>query len=395
MNDYRALFPYFGNNPFTTYLDSANTSQVLGETLDSLDAFYRIHNYNVGRATYAGARYVEELKQVATEKAASFLGAAPEQIIFTSGATEGLNMVAQSFNDWLNVEGKYANVLTTKLEHASLLLPWLVASRVNLCYAELNDDYTFSMTKFKKAIEEYKPAVVLLSSMTNTTGEIRPLKEIGELCSRKGIVLVIDHAQGAAHFSINVQDLKIDFLAFSFHKMYGTKGVGVLFAKNAGFLECSRLGGGMNQYYDESTIEPMPSNDRFYAGTINMPGIYANIHSIDFLMDNWANIQKIEKYLAIYARELLSRVPGINILSVPESPILLFKIENIEAIDIANELAERDICIRAGNHCAKLTPFGLSTCRVSLGVYNTPEELEGLYQALMEVTQCLNEQKTL
>lgn len=395
MNDYRALFPYFGNNPFTTYLDSANTSQILGETLEALNAFYLFHNYNAGRAGYAGARFVDELKAQATKKAAEFIGATEEQVVFTTGATESLNMIAYSLCDWLETYDLYYTLITTELEHASALLPWMMSPRITIEYAKLNNDYTLDMEALRTQVKNNPlPCIVLVASMTNTTGEIRPLKEIGELCAETGSIFVVDHAQGAAHFPVNVEDCHIDFMGFSLHKMYGPKGVGVLFAKHLPIIETFKYGGGMNESYNKAG-KIIPSKDRLYAGTIDMPGIYASIHSFDFLMDNWAKVQKIEKYLSIYAFKLLSRIDGINILSKPESPILLFKIENIEALDIMYELSERDICIRAGNHCSKLTPFGLSTCRVSLGAYNTPQEIENLYHALLGVTRCESEQKKL
>lgn len=390
MNEYRALFPYFVNGSgkdFVTYLDSANTSQILKTSLDALTAFYAFHNYNTGRAGYAGGRFVDELKSAATKKAAEFIGAESKQVVFTSGATESLNMIVQSLLSWLEMYNLHYTVITSELEHASTTLPWLEHSQVDVEYVKLKEDYTLDLEALEKQIKNSaNPCIVHLASMTNTTGEIRPLREIGQICAETGSIFIVDHAQGAAHVPINVKECNIDFLGFSLHKMYGPKGVGVLYAKHMSMIVPSKLGGGMNETYDR-TGNIVFSEDKLYAGTINMPGIYASIHAFDFLMENWENIQKIEKYLAIYAFKLLSKIKGINILSKPESPILLFKIDDIEALDIMYGLSDYDIYIRAGNHCSKLTPFGLSTCRVSLGIYNTLEDIEDLYGGLKGIVE--------
>lgn len=389
MANYKNEFPFFESNPGIAYLDNANTTQIHKSVLDAINAFYTHFNYNIGRAGYRGARQMAQIKEWAQLGAAKFLNAKKEQIIFTSGATEGLNLVASSFVYWGEKQNKKFKVLTTKLEHASLFLPWLDSKKAEFSFLKLNNDYTFNLDFFKEELEKNLPDVVLLSSMTNTTGEVRPLEEIGKLCKQYGVVFIVDHAQGAAHVQIDVEKMNIDFLAFSLHKMYGPKGLGVLFAKNPFFLKPSRVGGGMNKWFTETNMEYQDSLDRFYAGTENLEALCGAVEIFNFFEENWGGIKSIELYFGTFMYKLLQKIPNIEIYSVPNSTIFLFNIKDIEALDVMNYLDRENICIRAGNHCSKLTKelFGLSTCRVSLGVYNDENDLAALYHALKKLTE--------
>ena len=389
-NDFQKLFPYFEQNKKFTYLDSANTSQILGSCLSSMIKVYSNYNYNIGRASYSGARWTQQLKDWSLKVYADFIGTKPDNIILTTGATEGLNLIAYSYCSMLHKIKKKAVLLTTKLEHASAIMPWMVFGKniVDIKYIDLKEDYTLSIENFNKAVEEYNPDIVLLSSMTNTTGEIRPIKEIGAITKEKHITFIVDHAQGAAHVPINVTECNIDFLVFSLHKMYGPKGIGVLYAKIPNFIRPMKVGGGMNKYFiPEGEFEFLDSNDKMYAGTENVPSAFAGTDAALTLSQSWDIIQMQDLYLGLFAHRLLSKLPKIKIYSNPQSPILLFNIDGFEALDVMNYLDKKNIFIRAGNHCSKLTKdlFGLSTCRVSLGIYNSEEDLMKLYKALKEM----------
>ena len=389
MNDFRSYFPFFENNKDITYLDNANTSQILGSCLSANIKFYSNYNYNIGRAGYAGARYAQQLKDWASQAAAVFFNTKPENIVFTTGATEGLNIIVKSFAPMFNRMNKSVTVLTTELEHASAILPWMTYIKdINIKYIKLTEDYRLTIDNIKAGIEEYNPDILLLSSMTNTTGEIRPIREIGELARQYAVPFIVDHAQGASHFPIDVEECDIDFLVCSLHKMYGPKGVGILYAKRPEFLKPIKVGGGMNKWFDkDGQFEFMEGNERLVAGTENVPNIFSSIEALEFLSKNWEQIEYNDIYLGVYAHKILSRLPKIKIYSNISSPILLFNIEGFEALDVMNFLDKKKIYIRAGNHCSKLTKdlFGLSTCRVSLGIYNTEEDLQKLYFALKEM----------
>lgn len=399
MNDMREHFPYFEYNKDIAYLDNANTTQILGSCLSAYIKYHYNYNYNIGRASYTGARYSQQLKDWALETAGAFFSTNKDNIIFTSGATEGLNIIAHSFCTMFKRLHKKAIVLTTELEHASAVLPWMAFGKgfVELKYIPLTEDYRLTMDNLKMAIEEYNPDILLLSSMTNTTGEIRPLKEIGTLAKEKNIPFIVDHAQGAAHVPINVEECNIDFLSCSLHKMYGPKGVGILYAKKPGFLKPIKLGGGMNKWFNtDGEFELQDNNEKFAAGTENVPADFCAIEAMNFLMKNWEEVKLHDLYYGTYAYKLLSRLPKIKIYSVPNSSIILFNIDSFEPLDVMNYLDKKNIYIRAGNHCSKLTSnlFGLSTCRVSLGIYNTEEDLIRLYKALKEMIGdelCLND----
>lgn len=389
MNDMRDYFPFFEYNKDITYLDSANTSQILGACLSSYIKYHYYSNYNIGRASYTGARHSQQLKDWALQSAADFFGTKKDNIIFTSGATEGLNIIAKSFVSMFKKMKLKPAILTTELEHASAILPWMALFKdIDIKYIKLTEDYRLTVDNLKAAIDEYNPDILILSSMTNTTGEIRPLKEIGEITKEHKITFIVDHAQGATHVPVDVQECNIDFLTCSMHKMYGPKGVGILYAKRPEFLRPIKFGGGMNKWFNKNNeFELLDNNDRFYAGTENAPSEFCAMEAIAFVKNNWEQIRVHDIYLGTYLYKLLLRLPKIKIYSVPNSSICLFNIDGFEALDVMNYLDKKNIYIRAGNHCSKLTGdlFGLATCRVSLGIYNTEEDLIRLYKALKEM----------
>lgn len=391
MEEIRKKFPFFQYNKDIVYLDNANTSQIYGPCLSQINKIYCETNYNIGRSGYEGARKAQTLKEDSQKIFADFIGALPEQIIFTTGATEGLNLIAYSLCKKAIEQNRKLTILTTELEHASALMPWMAfgQNNIQLHYLKLQDDFSLpDADEIKATIEKIKPDILLLSSMTNTTGEYRNIKEIGEIAQTHNVLFIVDHAQGAAHLQIDVRECHIDYLAFSTHKMYGPKGVGILYAKNPDTIVPIKYGGGMNKFYEyDGNYELADGLSRMYAGTENVPNIRAAAECVNFLKSQWTSISSKEIYLGLFAYQLLSKLPGVTIYSKNTSPIILFKIEGYESSDIMDFLSEKNIYIRAGNHCAKLTKslFGLSTCRVSIGIYNTEDDIYKLYSSLKEM----------
>ena len=390
MNDMKAYFPYFEYNKDITYLDSANTSQILGSCLSSYIKYHYMCNYNVGRGSYLGAKQAQQIKDWAIDSAARFINAPSESIFYTTGATESLNIITYSFCRLAKQMKKKLVLLTTRLEHASAILPWMVLGKncIDIKYIDTKEDYSIDVECVSKAIEEHNPDILLLASITNTTGEIRPIKEIGELTKEKKITFIVDHAQGAAHLPINVEECNIDFLAFSLHKMYGPKGVGVLYARSPKFIKPIKFGGGMNKYFEDTgDYDFLDTNDRMAAGTENVPAMYASIDAFEFLFQNWDEVKMHDFYLSNYAHKLLARLPHIKLYSKPNSSIILFNIGDLEPLDVMEYLSKKKIYIRGGNHCAKMTKdlFGLATCRASIGIYTTEQDIENLYKALKQL----------
>ncbi len=405
-NTIKKFFPFYEKEHGINYLDNANTTQILGSSLEMMDTIYKRCNFNLGRTSYQGAKVAQQVRDESAAIIADFIGATPDNIIFTSGATEGLNYIADSFCNYYASEGRKGVLLTTELEHASAILPWIMFGKniFEIKYIKLEEDYNLTEDNIKAAFIEHQPNVLLLSSMTNTTGEKRDLKLIGSIAKHFGVPFIVDHAQGAAHMSIDVREQNIDFLAFSGHKMYGPKGIGVLYARNLDTLKMQRFGGGMNKTYGLSEqgtfFLPQDGVERFQAGSENFPAICGLSTATEFIKDNIKDITNHEIFLSKLCLTLLERIKGVRIHSTKEwdTSIVLFTIDDYEASDIMDFLDKREIYIRAGNHCSKLTGnlFGLSTCRISVGAYNTEDEIIALYKALVEMLggekKCLKEE---
>lgn len=401
----REQFPFFEENSDICYFDNANTTQILGPSLSSMIKYYYNYNYNYGRAAYEGVKRNEKMLDISYEVFAKFLNTKKENLIFTSGTTESMNIIANSLCQKLFMQkrDKKAILLTTELEHASSVLPFMVLGKkyIDIKYIPLDEKYSFSLETLEQEIIKHRPDFLLLSSMTNTTGEIRDIESIGTLAKNYNIIFIVDHAQGASHFLIDTEKSNIDYLAFSMHKAYGPKGVGILFAKNLNEIIPTKFGGGMNEIFDtDGKYSFLKDKDRLWAGTQNLPGIFASLNSINFLYNNIIDIRKRETFLGAYCYRLLSTIPGIKLYSAFPSPIILFNIEGYESFEIMNFLNKNNIYIRAGNHCSKLTKdlFGLSTCRISLSIYNTEEEINKLYKILKQMVsngdeECLKLEK--
>lgn len=323
-----------------------------------------------------------------------FIGAKEDEIVFTNNTTDSLNkLVIGFFEKYLN-EGD--EVLLTKSEHASNVLPWFeLQKRKNIVinYIPLDENLTVTIDNVKKTISD-KTKVISLAHVTNVIGDERPIKEIASLAHSKNILVVCDGAQSVPHIKIDVKDLDIDFLAFSAHKMLGPTGIGVLYGKEE-YLNQFRpviVGGGMNVTftYDGSvTYSDIP----FFleAGSPNVAGIIAFGNSIKYLND--VGMDKIENYVLNLRRYALSKLEEISEIKVYnkniDTSIITFNYNGISSTDLALYLNKYNICVRAGTHCAKILKDELGindTCRISLYLYNTKEEIDYLINILKNIT---------
>ena len=381
------------------YLDNAATTQKPRSVVSEIVDYYTKYTANAHRGDYDISLKVDEKYDGVREKVRDFINAeTSKEIIFTKGSTESFNMIIFGF--MANYLKKEDRVLLTKGEHASNILPWLTLSKkigFTIDYIDLEDDYSVSIEKVKEKIYE-NTKVISIAHISNSIGDLRPVKEIGEICKRNNILFVLDATQSIGHLKVDVLDLNVDFLGFSAHKMLGPTGVGVLYGKLNLLEELVPIeyGGGMNiSFSSDGEYELKSLPNRLDAGTRNIEGVIGLGAAIDYLESvGLDRIHEYEMNLKRYLVERLSTVPNIKIYNKSlDTGVLLFNINNYFSQDVAIYLNKFNICIRAGNHCAKMLQEAIcdtNTCRISLYFYNTKEEIDILVNALMNQDKILD-----
>lgn len=373
------------------YLDNAATSLKPKILSQKVSDYYNNYSANASRGDYKIALLVDNEILNTRNKIKDFINASSsDEIIFTSNATDSLNKIVFGYFRY-NLKDN-DEVLITKAEHASNILPWFELSNeinINVNYIPLNENYEITLDNVKKSITK-NTKVISLAYISNVVGDIRPIKEIIEYAHKLGIKVVVDGAQAVAHMKIDVIDTDIDFLAFSAHKMCGPTGLGILYGKkellNNLYPTC--FGGGMNASFTFDRItkyKSLPS--KLEAGTLPIASIIGFGSVIDYLNNiGMDNIYNYEKELRNYAIDRLSEIENIEIYNTnSKSGIITFNYKDIFPQDLAIYLDKYNICVRAGNHCAKLLKDELkikNTCRVSLYFYNTKEDIDALVKAL-------------
>jgi cysteine desulfurase/selenocysteine lyase len=380
----RDEFPIFKKHPEWIYLDSAATAQKPQCVIDALTKFYSEDYATVHRAIYRYSLHASEQYRETRLTAARFLNASPDEIIFTKGTTDALNLVAQSYGRKVLKPGD--EILITEMEHHSNLVPWqMIAKETGATLRYIPFD-TRGVLEWEGTITP-RTKIVALAHVSNVTGTIHPIRAIADAAHAVGAKLVVDGAQAAPHLKIDVQALGADFYAFSSHKCYGPTGVGVLYGKKELLEEMPPLQGGgdmIERVELEETSYQLPPL-RFEAGTPSIAGVIGLKTALEF----------VEKHrhpdtLLGFATEKLLKIPGLKIIgTAPEKgPILTFHIEGVHPLDIATLLDLKNISIRSGHLCAQplLRKFGLTAAaRASFGLYNTREEVDQLIEAVMEV----------
>ena len=381
------------------YLDNAATTMKPNSVINAIVDYYTKYTANAHRGDYDNSLKVDQEYEGAREKVKKFINAKRlEEIIFTKGSTEAFNMIIFGFMS--NFLTKDDEVLLTKGEHASNILPWINLSKkigFTIKYANLTEDYEVTIENLEKEITN-KTKVIAIAHITNTIGDVRPVEKIGKLCKKRNILFVLDATQSIGHLKMDVQKYNISFMGFSAHKMLGPTGVGVLYGKKE-LLEKivpMEYGGGMNETFSSSgeyTLKKLPA--RLEAGTRNIAGVIGMGAAIDYL--NKIGMDKIHQYemeLKKYLIEKLSAIPNITIYNKNnKSGVLLFNVGKYFSQDVAIYLNQFKICIRAGNHCAKMLQEVIcvsNTCRVSLYLYNTKAEVDKLANALKNQDKILD-----
>jgi len=381
------------------YFDNGATTLKPKCVIDAINDYYSNYSANAHRGDYDISYKVDTLFEDTRIKIAQFINSDKSEVVFTYGCTDSLNIISNGL--FKNVLNKDDEVLLSLSEHASNVLPWFKLAKeigIKVNYIDLDDDLSITLDNVKKAITD-KTKVISLAGMTNVIGDIRPIKEICEYAHKHNIYVVVDGAQSVPHTKVDVKELDCDFLCFSGHKMCGPTGIGVLYGKKELLdqIDPVRLGGGMNESFDsidEVYLKEVPT--RLEAGTPNIAGVIGLGSAIDYLNNvGMDNIHKYELELKEYLVSKLINIPHIQIVNKnSKSGVLSFNVEGVFAQDVAYYLNKYNICVRAGNHCAKILKNAIgikNTVRVSLYFYNTKEEIDKLVELLIDKNKIVNE----
>lgn len=394
---HREDFPML--NQDIIYLDNGATTFKPQCVIDKMNEYYEKYSANAHRGDYSISYKVDVEYENARKTVAEFIGADTDEIVFTSGDTASLNYIATGFFDNLLEPGD--EIIITNAEHASNVLPWFrLANKHNLKinYIPLDSNLHVTLENLKTVVTP-KTKVIAIAEITNVVGDVRPIKEITDFAHENNIFVVVDGAQSVPHKSVNVKETGIDFLAFSGHKMCGPTGIGVLYAKREllSNIEPLILGGGMNESFDnENEIYLKEIPHRLEAGTPNIAGAIGLGEAVKYLSNiGMDKIAIYEQKLKEYLTNKLKQIPYINIVNEEaDSGIVAFNVEGIFSQDVAYYLNKYNICVRAGNHCAKILKKSIgvkNTVRVSLYFYNTYEELDALVELLSNKDKIMKE----
>ena len=391
----REDFPFFGGSDLA-YLDNSATSQRPRCVMEAEAEYYYHHNSNPFRGLYQLSIDATERYEAARVKVAGFINAASDrEIIFTRNASESLNLVAYSLGEMCLKEGD--EVITTVVEHHSNMLPWRLAAErhgASIKYLECEEDGSFLPEKLEALVNE-KTKIVAMTGMSNIFGRVNDIKTFAAIAHKKGAYFVMDGAQSVPHSVTDVQDLDVDFLAFSGHKMLAPFGIGVLYGKEALLKEMPPFlsGGEMIEYVTLDSITYAELPHKFEAGTVNAGGAVGLAAAIDYLESIGLDaIEERELELTRMALEGMKVIPHITVLgsdlAEEHHGILTFKIDGVHPHDIAAIIADANVAVRAGHHCAEpLHHFiGIpSTTRASLMFYNTEEEVQRLLDVMKQI----------
>ncbi len=373
------------------YLDSANSSQKPKTVIDEISRFYETEFSNVGRSVHTLAVKATNKFEETRDIVKSYINAKNrEEIIFTKGATEAINLVANSYGEKFIKAGD--EILVTELEHHSNYVPWHYLRKKRgavIKFAAVDQNGEIDINEFKKHLSK-KTKIIAFTHISNVTGTILPVKKIIDLAKSKNIPVLIDGTQGAPHSTLDVQELDCDFYAISCHKMYGPNGLGILYAKKKWLDELPPYqgGGGMISEVKKNEVSYADSPTKFEAGTMQTAEVVAFAKSIKFIQDlGIENIEKHESQVLGYGLEKLRKNNSVKIIGNPKNraSIMSFTIKGIHPHDIATILDDDGVAIRAGHHCCQILHDKLgipASARASIGVYNDKEDIDILCESI-------------
>ena len=387
----RQQFPIFANNPGLVFLNSGASAQKPAAVIDRIADYYRTDYANVHRGVYRLSARSTELFEEARVKAQRFLNAAdPREIVFVRGATEAINLVAQSWGGAFLEAGD--EIVISELEHHSNIVPWqILRDRVGIRIVVAPIDATggLDLAAFAARLSP-RTRLVAITHLANATGTLVPIETIVELAHRVGARVLVDGCQAAPRLKLDVQALGCDFYAFSGHKTYGPTGIGVLWGRHELLAAMPPWQGGgemiLNVTFEKTLYQEPPH--RFEAGTPDISGAIGLGTALDFIEElGRDNILEHEEALTGYGVDRLSRIPGLRLVGAGQRRlgILSFDLEGIHPHDVATVLDRHHVAVRAGHHCAQplLDKLGLgATTRASLGVYNDESDIDALAAAI-------------
>lgn len=391
----RQDFPMFLNkvkmqNHDLVFLDNASTTFKPQCVMDAIERYYGFETSNSHRGDYDLCNNADNVVQETRELAAKLINADPDECIFTSGATNALNLIALGYARFYLHEGD--EILISVEEHASNSLPWFEIARTNgvkISYIELDKEGKITPENVKKAITK-NTKLISIAHVSNVMGYEVNIKKIVKIGHDNGILVSIDGAQSVPHTKINVKDIDMDFLSFSAHKMCGPTGVGILYVKKDLMKKMFPVfvGGGNNVTFSpEHNVTYLEGPSRFEAGTLNIEGIFGFKAALEYINKiGIENINEYEQNLRKYAMKRMSEVKDLIIYNPnADAGIITFNLKGVFAQDLGTYLNSKGIAIRTGQHCAKMLPLFLgtpATCRVSLYFYSTKEDIDALVEVL-------------
>jgi cysteine desulfurase / selenocysteine lyase len=393
----REQFPVLNqqvNGRDLVYLDNAATSQKPRAVINALVDYYTGYNANIHRGIHTLAEKATKAYEQTRETAKHFINAATtEQIIFTRGVTEGINLVASSYAKVFLTKGD--EIIISGLEHHSNIVPWQLACEAtgaSIKVIPVKDNGTLDIEAYK-ALLSGKTKLVAVNHASNSLGTINPVKDIIDLAHEVGAVVLIDGAQSGAHLPIDVQALDCDFYCLSAHKMYGPTGTGILYGKKALFEKMPPYHGG-GEMIKEVSFEKTTYNDlpyKFEAGTPNIADVVAFHYAMTFILETGREVMAAHEHdLLVYATERISQLKGVKIFGTgaEKLSVVSFIVDGIHPFDIGQMLDARGIAVRTGHHCTQplMDRFKIEgTVRASFAVYNTRKEVDQLVEALERV----------
>lgn len=378
------------------YLDNGATTQKPLCVLDAMREEYLNVNANVHRGVHYLSQQATDLHEQAREKVRKFINAGSvNEIIFTRGTTESLNLVVSSFCDGFMSEGD--EVIVSVMEHHSNIVPWqLQAARkgISLKVIPMNDKGELLLDEYEKLFTE-RTKIVSVAQVSNVLGTVNPVKEIVRIAHEHGVPVMVDGAQSTPHFAVDVQDIDCDFFAFSGHKMYGPTGVGVLYGKEYWLDRMPPYQGGGEMIesvsFEKTVFEHLPF--KFEAGTPDYVATHGLATAIDYISSiGIDNISRHEQELTKYCMERMQEIDGIRLFGTAndKDAVVSFLVGDIHHLDMGTLLDRLGIAVRTGHHCAQplMIRLGIQgTVRASFAMYNTKEEIDVLVEGIKRVSK--------
>ncbi|HIN12629.1 MAG TPA: cysteine desulfurase [Acidobacteria bacterium] len=399
VREIREMFPLLagtvGGKPLA-YLDNAATTQKPRVVLDTLSRYYAAENANIHRGVYQLSQNATQAYEGARGKVAAFLNAAePAEIIFTRNATEGINLVAQTFGRWQVGEGD--DVVISTMEHHSNIVPWQMLCEekgARLRVVPITDAGELMLDELASLLGP-RTKLVSIVHMSNSLGTINPVRQVVELAHAQGIPVLIDGSQAAYHRAVDVQAIGCDFYVVTGHKLYGPTGIGALYGQRRWLEAMPPYQGGGDMIssvtFERTTYNKVPH--KFEAGTPHIAGAIGLGAAVDFIRSvGFEAIAGHERRLLDYATDRLSAVPGLRLIGTAREKvsILSFILDGVHAHDIGTIVDTEGVAIRTGHHCTQpvMARFNVpATARASLAMYNTVEEIDQLVTALTKVRE--------